>query len=245
MNFTQSSNPILTEKRFKDVAIKGELMTMNGTINKIGIMGLLVLAGAYFTWDLVSATEGIPFGWVAGGGIGGFIVAIIISFKPNLAPLLAPIYALLEGLFLGAISAGFEMIYPGIVLNAVGLTFAILFSLLFLYKAKIIRVTEKFKSIAMIGIMGLMAFYLVSFMMSMFGGGGFSVINSSSPIGIGFSLVVVALASMFLLMDFDFIEKSVERKAPKFMEWYAAFGLMVTLIWLYMEILRLLSKLRR
>jgi len=245
MDLIKSSNPVLTEKRFANETVAGQEMTMNGTVNKIGIMGLIVLASAYFTWDIVSATGEMPLGWTIGGAIGGFIVALIIIFKAHLAPLLAPVYALLEGLFLGSISAVFEMMYPGIVLNAVGLTFAILFALLFLYKARIIKVTEKFKSIAMIGGMGLMGFYLISYLLSFMGVGGVMLMHQSGPLGIGFSLVVIGLASMFLLMDFDFIEKSVSQKAPKYMEWYAAFGLMITLIWLYLEILRLLSKLRR
>ncbi|NQY67156.1 MAG: Bax inhibitor-1/YccA family protein [Flavobacteriales bacterium] len=240
----KSSNPILNEKRFNIDVADSQLMTMNGTVNKIGIMGLLVLASAYYTWDMVSNTGEMPLSWAIGGAIGGFIVSLIIVFKAHLAPLLAPIYAVLEGLFLGAISAVFEGIYPGIVFNAVGLTFTILFSLLFLYKSGLVKVTEKFKSIAMIGAGGLMMFYFLSFMLSMFGIGDMGIMHGNSLMSIGFSLVVVGLASMFLMMDFDFIEKSVENKAPQYMEWYAAFGLMVTLIWLYMEILRLLSKLR-
>jgi uncharacterized YccA/Bax inhibitor family protein len=181
--------------------------------------------------------------WVFGGLIGGFIVALVTVFKKQWALLTAPMYALLEGLALGGISAIFEARFPGIVIQAVGLTFGTLFCLLMAYKSGMIKVTENFK-LGVVSATGAIAlFYVVSFLLSMF---GISIpfIHGSGIIGIGFSLFVVAIAALNLVLDFDFIENGAARGVPQYMEWYAAFGLIVTLIWLYIEILRLLSKLR-
>ena len=179
------------------------------------------------------------------GFIGGFIAALVTIFKPEIAPTSAPIYAALEGLALGAISVVFENQYPGIVIQAIGLTFGILASLLIAYKTGLIKPTENFKLGLFAATGGIFLVYLVSIIMNMFGGAGISLIHSNGMFGIGFSLVVVVIASLNLVLDFDFIEQGAENSLPKYMEWYGAFSLMVTLIWLYLEILRLLSKLRR
>ena len=218
-------------------------MTINGTVLKTGAMLMLVVCGAIFTWNRALAT-GTPGGWVAVGLIGGFIVALVTAFKKEWAPITAPLYAGLEGLFLGGISAIFEIHYPGIVFNAVCLTFGTMFSLLFVYQSGWIKVTENFRLGLFAATGGIMVFYLASFVLSFFGI-QMPLIHSTGIFGIGFSLVVVVIAALNLVLDFDFIENGAAAGAPKYMEWYAAFGLMVTLIWLYIEILHLLSKLQR
>ena len=180
------------------------------------------------------------------GSIGGLIVAVITIFKKEWAPITVPIYAVLEGLALGGISKMYGNVFePGIVPQAIMLTLGILFALLFAYKTKIIKATENFKLGVFAATAGIGVVYLVSFLMSMFGSGGLPVMDptNASMISIGFSLFVVVIASLNLVMDFDFIEQGVEKGAPKYMEWYGAFGLLVTLIWLYLEILKLLGKL--
>jgi uncharacterized YccA/Bax inhibitor family protein len=177
-----------------------------------------------------------------GGAIGGFILAMIISFIPKSAPALSPIYAVLEGLFLGGISAFFEARFPGLVMRAVGLTFGVFAVMLFIYRSRIIRVTNKFRIVIMSAMGGIMLVYVASFIMSLFGA-HMAFLAGNSTFAIGFSLVVVAVASFSLMLDFDMIERSAAMGAPKYMEWYGAFGLMVTLVWLYLEILRLLSML--
>jgi uncharacterized YccA/Bax inhibitor family protein len=177
------------------------------------------------------------------GAIGGLILALITILKKQWAGTTAPLYALCEGLVLGAISLVFEKAYPGIAFQAISLTFAVFASLLIAYKAKLIVVTDKFRSIVIAATMGLGLFYLVTFILGFFKI-NVPIITSSSLFGIGFSIFVVAIASLNLILDFDFIERASKSGAPKYMEWFAAFGLLVTLVWLYLEILRLLSKLR-
>jgi uncharacterized YccA/Bax inhibitor family protein len=179
------------------------------------------------------------------GALGGFIVAMVTIFKQTWAPVTAPIYALLEGLVLGGLSALFEARYPGIALEAVGLTFGTLFVMLFLYKSGVIKVTQKFRMGVVAATGGIMVFYLLTWLLSIFHISAFSSVFGSGLIGIGFSLFVVTIASLNLVLDFDFVEQGVAYGAPKYMEWYAAFGIMVTLVWLYLEMLRLLSKMRR
>ena len=181
--------------------------------------------------------------WMIGGAIGGFVVALITVFKKTWSPITAPIYALLEGLFIGCISSTFEARYPGIVIQAVGLTFGTLFGLLVAYKTGIIKATENFKLGVVAATGGIALIYFVSIILG-FLGIGVPFIHESGLLGIGFSLFVVVIAALNLVLDFDFIEHGAEQGAPKYMEWYAAFGLMVTLVWLYIEILRLLAKLR-
>ncbi|MBN1184678.1 MAG: Bax inhibitor-1/YccA family protein [Bacteroidales bacterium] len=253
MRIGRSANPALNRNTFVNVAhaeTSDEVMTLNGTVNKTLIMLLLVMGAAAYTWNLffksidpeTGAVAGTVNGWMIGGGIGGFIAALVTIFKKTWAPYSAPVYALLEGLFLGAISAYFNAQFPGIVFNAVLLTFGILFFLLFLYKSRIIKPTENFKLGVFAATGGIFFVYLISWVLRLFGVSvGF--IHDSGPIGIGFSLVVVVIASLNLVLDFDFIEQGAEQGAPKYMEWYAAFGLIVTLVWLYLELLRLLAKL--
>jgi uncharacterized YccA/Bax inhibitor family protein len=188
------------------------------------------------------SNPGVVMPFLLGGAIGGFIVAMVTIFKKTWAPVTVPIYALLEGLFLGAISAMFEQMYPGIVIQAVGLTFGTLFALLFAYKSGLIKATENFK-LGVVAATGAVALiYMASIVLSFFGT-SIPYIHESGTIGILFSLAVVVIAALNLVLDFDFIETGAERGAPKYMEWYGAFGLLVTLIWLYLEMLRLLSKL--
>lgn len=243
----RTANPALNKKTFESIGYTSKnenLMTLQGTVNKTGfLLTFLILAAAY-TWNLYFET-GNPAAimpWLIGGGIGGFIVALITTFKKTLSPITAPIYAVLEGLFLGSLSAFFESRFPGIVVQAVGLTFGTLFALLMAYRSGLIKATENFKLGVTAATGGIFLLYLISFILGLFGT-GIPYIHQSGIIGIGFSLVVVVIAALNLVLDFDFIENATENGAPKYMEWYGAFGLLVTLIWLYIEILRLLSKL--
>jgi len=238
----RSGNPALKAETFTQAPALGEagVMTIQGTVNKTLI--LLGLTGFSASWAWGNVAISAPL--VLPAAIGGFIVALVTIFKKEWAFITAPIYALVEGVFLGAISLIFEKTYPGIVIQAVALTFGVLFSLLIVYKSRLIKVTENFKLGVFAATGGIAIIYLVSIVMGLFGK-GIPFIHSSGPIGIGFSLFVVVIASLNLVMDFDFIEKGAEHGAPKYMEWYGAFGLIVTLIWLYLEILRLLSKTRR
>jgi uncharacterized YccA/Bax inhibitor family protein len=247
----RSGNPALGENTFLDigsgrvVSRDGSTMTLNGTVNKSGILLALILLTASYTWSLYegpqSASTLMP--WVMMGGIGGFVLALITVFKKTWAPVTAPVYALLEGLFLGGISAMFEASYPGIVMQAVGLTFGTLAALLMAYRSGLIRATENFKLGVVAATGGIFLLYLVNFGMSFFGK-SIPFIHESGWLGIGFSAFVVTIAALNLVLDFDFIENGVDQGAPKYMEWYGAFGLMVTLVWLYLEILRLLAKLQ-
>jgi uncharacterized YccA/Bax inhibitor family protein len=177
------------------------------------------------------------------GAVGGFIVALVTVFKKEWSPVTAPIYALLEGLVLGGISAMTELRYPGIAIQAVSITFGTLFVLLLAYSSRIIKVTEKFRLGVIAATGGIMVFYLLQMVLGFFGI-RFTTVNGSGMIGIGISLFICAIAALNLVLDFDFIERGVNYGAPKYMEWYGAFGIMVTLIWLYLEVLRLLSKTR-
>ena len=245
MALMKTSNPALNVNSFNvDQAVSGEAMTLTGTVNKTGILLICVVATAAWTWNrfLHAPSTATVLPLVAIGGIGGFIFALVTIFKKEWSPITAPIYSLLEGLALGGISAMFELRYPGIAMQAVGLTFGTLFVLLLAYHSGLIRVTEKFKLGVVAATGGIAVFYLVEFVLGFFGV-HFAAINGSGVLGIGFSVVVVIVASLNLILDFDFIESGVQAGAPKYMEWYGAFGLMVTLIWLYLEILNLLSKL--
>jgi uncharacterized YccA/Bax inhibitor family protein len=217
-------------------------MTVQGTVGKTFVLLAILLATGAWAWSAV-AGQTIGYGLLAGAGIGGFIVAMITMFKPTVAPWTAPLYAALEGVLLGAISKVVEMRYEGgIAVQAVSLTCGVLFIMLFMYATRIIRVTDKLRMGIVVATSALCLFYLVAMVLSFFHV-GVPLLFSSSVYGIGFSLFVVGLAAFNLLLDFDFIEKASQTSAPKYMEWYGAFGLMVTLIWLYLEILRLLMKL--
>jgi len=248
-----TSNPAFSNDMFAGYeqvygASRSTTMTVQGTAVKTLILLAVMAATAIWSWREL-ASGNIAGGVVAISGIGGFVVALITIFKPTAAPITAPIYAAFEGVFLGAISQMIEQRYGGrvegaggIVMQAVSLTGGVLFVMMFVYATRIIRVTEKLQMAIVVATGALALFYVVAMLMRMFGFGTMGVF-AATPIGIGFSLFVVGLAAFNLLLDFDFIEKSAQREAPKFMEWYGAFGLLVTLIWLYMEILRLLMKL--
>ncbi len=216
-------------------------MTINGTVNRTGWLILMVVAAAWFSWTRSAA--GTPNPYITIGALGGFIVALITIFKKTVAPLTAPIYAVLEGLFLGGISAMFEARFPGIAAQATFGTLGTLAGLLLAYRSGLIRATENFKLGVFAATAGIAVLYLISFVLGFFGK-SIPFIHESGLMGIGFSLFVVVIAALNLVLDFDFIENGAEMGAPKYMEWYAAFGLLVTLVWLYFEILRLLAKMR-
>jgi len=241
----RTSNPALSQSAFGGEGVAyGDGMTISGAVNKTGILLICVVATAAWTWNrfLNLGPESVmPL--IALGGIGGLIFALVTVFKKSWAPITAPIYALLEGLVLGGISAIYEVQFKGIPMQAVGLTFGTLVALLLAYRSGLIRVTEKFRLGVVAATGGIAAFYFLTWILSFFKI-TFPSIYGAGPLGIGISVVVVIVASLNLVLDFDFIESGARVGAPKYMEWYAAFGLMVTLIWLYLEILRLLAKLR-
>lgn len=242
----RTSNPALNEKAFKGQVAVGEAMTLQGTVNKTGALLLCVVATAAWTWGLShSDTPEAAIPWMIGGLVGGFVIALVTIFKKTWSPITAPIYALLEGLALGGISAIFEKMYPGVAIQAVGLTLGTLFVMLLAYKTGMIRATQGFKLGVIAATGGIAVLYLVEMVLSFFFHIQVPAINGSGPWGIAFSLFVVVIAALNLVLDFDMIETGVNGGAPKYMEWYGAFGLMVTLIWLYLEILRLLGKARR
>ncbi len=244
----RTANPALNSKTFQEYTSRSgavDSMTIQGTVHKTGILLCCLLVTAGWTWNMfyTSGNTSAVMPWMIGGAIGGLVVAFITVFKKTAAPVTAPIYALLEGLFIGGISSIFEAMYPGIVIQAVGLTFGTLFALLFAYRSGLIRATENFKLGVVAATGSIMLIYVASMILGIFGI-NIPFIHDSGPIGIIFSLVVVVIAALNLVLDFDFIENGAEHGAPKFMEWYAAFGLIVTLVWLYIEMLRLLAKLR-
>ena len=246
----RSGNPALGSNTFLDIGsgrlVDGDrAMSLNGTVNKTGLLLVLVLISAMYTWSMYTGPDSaralMPF--MLAGGLGGLVVALVTVFKKEWSPVTAPIYALLEGLLLGGLSATLEARFPGIVMQAVGLTFGTLAALLFAYRSGLIRATENFKLGVVAATGGIFLLYLANMVMGFFGH-SIGFIHNSGWMGIGFSAFVVVIAAMNLVLDFDFIEKGVEAGAPKYMEWYGAFGLIVTLVWLYLEILRLLSKLQ-
>ena len=250
MELFKSGNPTLTEKIFdrssnNEASLQG-VMTIRGTMNKFGFLLMMVIGGAAYTWHLYAdGNQSSMMTLMLVGIFGGMISAFAMIFKPNWAQYIAPLYGILEGFFLGGISAimndAFQKTYPGLVMQAVGLTFGVAIAMFLLYNFRIIRATEKFKSILISATMGIAIFYFISMIL------GFFHVNmpflyDSSPLGIGLSLFIVAIAALNLIMDFDMIERGAEQGAPKFMEWYGAFGLLVTIVWLYIEILKLLSR---
>jgi uncharacterized YccA/Bax inhibitor family protein len=253
----RTGNPALNDKTFENFGVyrrdsvnegsTAGTMTINGTAQKTFFLLLLAMGSACFTWSRTfSAAEANPAAampWAIGGAIVGLVAALVICFRHRWAPALAPVYAVAEGLFLGGVSAGLEASYPGIVIQAVGGTFGTLAGLLLAYQSGLIRATENFKLGLVAATGGICLVYLISLIGGFF---GFPIpyIHSAGPIGIAFSLFVVVVAALNLVLDFDFIEQAADRGAPKYLEWYGAFALMVTLVWLYMEILRLLAKMR-
>jgi uncharacterized YccA/Bax inhibitor family protein len=234
----RSGNPVLTKKTFNTVSSTSGQMTIEGTVNKTALSLFLLIGTGYLTFNPINPVI------IFTCGIGGFIVAIVTVFKKHWAPITVPIYAILEGALLGGISFMYNSLYDGIVTNAIFLTVGILLSLLMAYRSGIIKPTENFKLGVFAATGGIALVYLVNFVMGFFGSSmGIMQIDNASPLSIGFSVVVVIIAALNLVLDFDFIEEGAESGAPKYMEWYGAFGLLVTLIWLYLEILRLLAKL--
>lgn len=242
----RTGNPVFSNPLLNDLVQTRDSsasMTVEGTAFKSLALLLILLVAAAFTWSQASAGTLNP-GIVLVGVFGGLIVGLVTSFKPTLAPITGPIYAVLEGLFLGAVSFLINQRYPGknLASQAVLLTIATLFMMLVIYGTRIIRVTQRFAAGVIAATGAIMLVYLASMVLSLFHV-AVPVIHDASPLGIGFSVAVVGLAAFNLLLDFDFIERGEARGLPKAMEWYGAFGLLVTLIWLYLEILRLLSKL--
>lgn len=241
----RTSNPALNDDVFRsERAAFGQAMTVQGAVNKTGILLICVIASAAWTWNrfLTDPASAAPL--IGLGAIGGLIFAFVTIFKRSWAAVTAPVYALLEGLVLGGISVLTNLRYPGIAIQAVTLTFGTLLALLIAYRSGIIRVTDKFRLGVVAATGGIALFYFASMVLGFFGIHFFGSVFGSGPIGIGFSIVVVIIAALNLVLDFDFIESGARVGAPKYMEWYSAFGLMVTLIWLYLEILRLLAKSR-
>lgn len=255
----RTANPALNDAAFESEAMsagRSSVMTVNGAVMKTGVLVALLLAAAGVSWafcfphgvgagfdPVKDVNRNFAIAAVLGGALVGFLCALVLCFSPKLAPALAPVYAVAEGLFLGAISGLYAARFPGIAMQAALLTAGVLAVMLMLYSAGIVRATEKFKTGVIAATGAIFLVYLASFVMSLFGV-GIPYIHSNGPIGIGFSVIVVAIAALNLVLDFDTIEAGARYGAPKYMEWYAGFGLLVTLVWLYLEILRLLAKIQ-
>ena len=243
----RTSNPTFRNAVFtRSRALAGEgVMTLGGTVFKTFVLLALAIASTLYTWWQVELTNGGMVGTLLlGGSLGGFVTALVLIFNPRLAPWLAPIYAVLEGLALGAISAIYNARYAGLPAQAVALTFAAGIAMLVLYRAGVIRATARFRSVLLSAALGLILFYLADIILGFFGT-GMPLIRSASPLGIGFSVVACAIASLFFILDFDMVEDGVRGGAPKHLEWYGGFSILMTAVWLYLELLRLLGKLRR
>lgn len=220
------------------------VMTLQGTVIKTALLMMILLVTATYTWSQAAAgSTTLSYGLLIAGSIGGFLTALVTVFFPKASPVTAPIYAALEGLVLGAVSAVFESMYPGIVIQAVGLSVGVLAVMLFVYGTGIIQVTEKFKIGVVAATGAICLVYLADIVLSWFGT-RIPFIHQGGLGGIGFSVIVVVIAALNLILDFDFIEQGVKLEAPKYMEWYGGFSLLVTLVWMYLEILRLLAKTR-
>ena len=253
MALFKSGNPTLQEKSYEGTIFQGistgQEMTLKGTLNKFGFLFIMMLGTTFFSWSqFYKGSDPMPLMLI--GVFGGLALAIVMMVKKQWSPYIAPAYALLEGLFVGSVSAyydyAFKSSYPGLVMQAVGLTLVVSLVMFLIYRYRIIKVTQKFRAVIAIATISLAVFYMVQWIASLAFNtqiGAFT--NAATPLGIGFSVVVVCLAALNLLLNFDMIEKGVEMKASKYMEWYSAFGLLVTIVWLYLEILRLLSKLNR
>lgn len=243
----KSGNPALNDHIFEDMSVSSQVMTVQGTINRVGLLLLLVVIAAMWSWNRSMATPEslssmMPIFY--GCAIGGFVIGLVTCFAKKAAPYTAPIYSVLQGVVLGVISALFEMSYPGIAIQAIVLTFGVMAVMLVVYKTGLIKVTPKFMTFVIAATGAIALLYIVNLVMTFVFHKPISFIHESSTMGIIFSLVVVGIAALNLMLDFHFIEKGAEAQAPKYMEWYLAFGLMVTLIWLYLEILRVLAKAR-
>lgn len=237
----QTSNPTLKAFDRNDIVIGDSAMTINGTITKTALSLAIVFFGAFWSWRVIPATSAM--GWVMAGSIGAFVLALITSFKPQVAPITTPIYASLQGLFLGTISSLYDARYPGIAAQAVCLTAITATIMLISFRSGLIRPTEQFRSIITVATLSICGIYLIDLVLGFFGK-GMPLSASTGTFGILFSVFVVGIAALNLILDFGRISEGADRGAPKYMEWYGAFTLMVTLVWLYLEILRLLSKLQ-
>lgn len=244
------ANPVLNENVFRKEHVafgNTSVMTVGGTAVKTLLLLFMVVAGAAYTWKLyyAAANPQAIAGWMWGGLIGAFVLAMIISFKPKTAQFLSPIYAAGEGLALGGISAifneQFALTAPNIVIHAVALTLVTALVMYSVYATGLIKVNGTFMRVLSIALISIMVFYIGSWIVSLFGV-NLSMLHNSSPLSIGISLVIVAVAAFSLLMDYEFIRQASAAGAPKYMEWYGAFGLTVTLVWLYLELLKLLAK---
>jgi uncharacterized YccA/Bax inhibitor family protein len=243
----RTGNPVLNNSTFSEVAVRGDIrpMTLGGVVNRSFLLLTIVAGTAALAWTYSISHPAFLYPAVMAGSLGGLVIGLITAFKKNWAPATAPIYAALEGLFVGGVSLLLETRFPGIVFQSVCLTFGVAFALLAAYQCRLIRASQTFRSVIVTATGGILIVYLANLLFSLFSHRSFSFLQDSGPISIGFSLLVVAIAALNLVLDFDFIESGVAAGAPKWMEWYAAFGLTVTLVWLYIEVLRLLSKLRR
>ncbi|MDR1942149.1 MAG: Bax inhibitor-1/YccA family protein [Endomicrobium sp.] len=233
------SNPLLKDGIFESPISSNEVMTVSGTINKSIILWLFLAVSAFYSWthpNIMSLMFPIL--------IAAFALAMISIFKKSASPFLTPAYAICEGLVLGAVSLHFEKAYPGVVVNAILLTICVLFCMLAAYKTGILKSTPKFQKVVILSTFAVAAVYIIDIFLNIFGAGSFPYIHDSSAIGIIISFVIVAIASLNLIIDFDLIENGARSGAPKYMEWYSAFALMVTLVWLYLEMLRFLTKMR-
>lgn len=249
MSIFKSSNPTLQEKTYQGTIMEGigtdQAMTMKGTMNKFGIMIVLMLGSTFFAWNqYYQGSDPMPL--MMTGVFGGLGLALVMAFKKQWSSFLAPIYAILEGLFVGSISAMYDYLYPGLPMQAVALTMLVTLIMFLVYRYRIIRVTSKLRTVIVVATAAIALLYLVQWIGYAVSGSVIaeSLTSSNTPLSIGFSIVVTALAAFNLLLNFDTIEKGVELQAPRYMEWYSAFGLLVTVVWLYLEILRLLSKFR-
>lgn len=244
MSLFQSSNPALQPKTFLQARGTGATMTVQGTVNKAGILIVLCIAAAAWTWHIAHAEGPIAVRpWMTGGLIGGLIVSLIAIFVKQSTPITAPLYAVLEGFALGGLSSWIDTMYPGIAVQAVSVTFGALVVMLALYSTGVIRATPAFVRGVFIATGAICCVYVVDMVLRLFGA-HVPFINESGPMGIGVSLFIVVIATLNLILDFAMIEQGAKEGAPKYMEWYGAFGLMLTLVWLYMEVLRLLGKMR-
>ncbi len=250
MALFKSSNPVLQEKSFQGTVLEGistgQEMTLKGTMNKFGIVLVLMLASTLFAWTQVYKASN-PMTLMMVGVFGGLVVAIVMAFNKKWSSFLAPVYAILEGLFVGSISAIYNLQYRGLPMQAVALTLLVTLAMFLIYRYRIIRVTNKLRMVIVVATSAIALFYLIQWLTYAFGGQAiaYNFTNSATPISIGFSVLVSGLAAFNLLLNFDTIERGVELKADKYMEWYCAFGLLVTVVWLYLELLRLLSKFQR
>lgn len=247
----RTQNPLMTEAAFHRAAraygatTTEGTMTVGGVVGKTGALLAVCVVAASVTWGMVGRGAAGVMPWIWGGLIGGAIFGLITSFKPTAAPWSAPAYAACEGLFLGAVTALFEARYPGVAVTAVVLTFGALVGVLLLWRSGLVRSGGVVMRVVAVATAAIGLVYLASFVASLFGAGGFGFLHAATPLGIGLSLFICVVAALNFVHDFEFVERGVAQGAPKPLEWFAAFGVMVTLVWLYLEILRLLAKLNR